>query len=143
MSLSSFSSITHILRHLLGPPGPPGPPGDGLGYDANNLAALLAMGQINNQKGPDSMNDEPIRIFGKEMSDEERNELVMMAYEQLKTSFDKIRRPDGQKKTPGKTCRDIWAAYPESPSGKMKILWKNDCWVLMNFLCRPILDRSK
>lgn len=101
-----------------GPAGPPGPPGDGLGYDAASLAALLGQAQINNQKGPDGLGDEPARLFGKEVTPEERRKIVIRAYEQLKSSFEKFKRPNGDKNSPGKTCRDILAAYPESKSGK-------------------------
>lgn len=102
---------------LPGPPGPPGPPGDGLGYDAASLAAILGQAQINNQKGPSSQGDEPMRIFGKELTTEERRKIVVRAYEQLKTSFERFKKPNGQKSSPGKTCRDILSAYPESTSG--------------------------
>lgn len=101
-----------------GPPGPPGPPGDGFGFDAANLAAILGQGAINNQKGPDPLGDEPLRNFGSKITEEERRDLVMKAYEQLKASFEKFKRPNGQKNFPGKTCRDIAAAYPEYESGK-------------------------
>ncbi|KAG5898590.1 hypothetical protein JTB14_016601 [Gonioctena quinquepunctata] len=100
-----------------GPSGPPGPPGEGVGYDAASLAALLSQG-ANNQKGPDPMNDQPARIFGKEMTEEETRDLINKSYEQLKTSFDRLKKPNGQKNSPGKTCRDILAAYPESQSGQ-------------------------
>lgn len=103
---------------LAGQPGPPGPPGEGIGYDAASLAALLS--NANTQKGPDEMGDEPYvpRVFGKELTVEETKELINKAYEQLKRSFDKFRRPNGEKDSPGRTCRDIWAAYPESLSGE-------------------------
>lgn len=99
--------------------GPPGPPGDGLGYEAANLAALLGQMQVNNQKGPDPLiADEPIRLFGKQISSEERKRMVVKAYEQLKASFERLRKPNGEKGNPGKTCRDIAAAYPEFKSGE-------------------------
>lgn len=107
-----------------GPPGPPGPPGDGLGYDAASLAQLLSQGQINNQKGPDSLGDEPMRIFGKEMTEEERRDIVIKAYEQLKLSFEKFKKPNGDKYHPGKTCKDISIAYPESRSGENTFMGK-------------------
>lgn len=61
--------------------------------------------------------DEPPRMFG-DISDEERRNLVLKAYEHLKTTFERFKKPDGKKNYPGKTCRDIWAAYPDSPSGE-------------------------
>lgn len=81
------------------------------------MAALLAQGQ-NNQKGPDPLGDQPPRVFGKELTPEETRELIDKAYEQLKASFDRLKKPNGQKNAPGRTCRDIWAAYPDSPSGE-------------------------
>lgn len=74
-------------------------------------------GQINTQKGPDPLGDEPVRIFGKEMTEEERRELVLKAYENLKASFERFKKPNGQKNGPAKTCRDLAVAYPEYPSG--------------------------
>lgn len=100
-----------------GPPGPPGPPGDGLGYDAASLAAILGQAQVNNQKGPSPLGDEPLRLFGKQITEEERKKIVIRAYEQLKSSFEKFKKPNGQKTSPGKTCRDILAAYPTSKNG--------------------------
>lgn len=104
--------------YFVGPAGPPGPPGENLGYDAATLAALLAQGQ-NNQKGPDPLGDQPPRVFGKELTPAETRELIDKAYEQLKTSFERLKKPNGQKNSPGRTCRDIWAAYPDSQSGKI------------------------
>nr|CAD7260945.1 unnamed protein product [Timema shepardi] len=99
-----------------GPPGPPGPPGDNLGYDAAALSALLGQGQ---NKGPDPLSgDEPARIFGKEITEDERRELVLQAYQHLKASFERFRKPDGQKSSPAKTCRDLAVAYPELPNGE-------------------------
>lgn len=78
---------------------------------------MVLSGQINNNKGPDPQGDEPLRIFGKEITEKERRELVLKAYEQLKASFEKFRSPDGQKHSPGKTCRDIFVAHPDFSSG--------------------------
>jgi collagen type II alpha len=52
------------------------------------------------------------------MTEQERRELVVKAYEQLKASFDRFKKPNGDKNDPGKTCKDIWSAYPESKSGQ-------------------------
>lgn len=102
---------------LPGPPGPPGPPGEGLGYDAASLAALLAQGP-SNQKGPDPLSaDEPLRLFGKEILPEEKRKIVLRAYEQLKASLERFKKPNGDKNNPGKTCRDIAVAHPELKSG--------------------------
>ncbi|TGZ53900.1 Collagen alpha-2(I) chain [Temnothorax longispinosus] len=106
----------HGSPGLPGPPGPPGPPGEiGFGYDAASLAALIGQGQT---KGPDPLGDEPPRIFGKDIPEKERRELLLKAYENLKSSFQKLVKPDGEKNSPAKTCRDLFAAYPDKLSGE-------------------------
>lgn len=52
------------------------------------------------------------------MNEEERRALVLKAYEHLKTSFERFKKPDGTKSAPAKTCRDLAVAYPELPDGK-------------------------
>lgn len=81
-------------------------------------------GQANNQKGPDDQGDDPSipRLFGKDISDEERREVVMKAYEQLKASFERFKKPDGQKSSPARTCRDLSVAHPELSTGKRNTL---------------------
>lgn len=90
-----------------------------MGYDAMTLAALLNRDQT---KGPDPLqgddSDVPARLFGKEITDDERRDLITKAYEQLKTSFKKFLKPEGTKESPAKTCRDLAYAHPELPSGK-------------------------
>lgn len=100
-----------------GPPGPPGPPGESIGYDAASLAALMNQGSMGNTKGPDPMNDEPFKITNAGLSEEERRAIVMKAYEQLKSSFERFKKPDGQKSSPAKTCRDLVVAHPTTKSG--------------------------
>ena len=69
-------------------------------------------------QGPDSLaNDEPLKILGKEITDEERRKLVLTAYEQLKTTFEKFQKPAGDKKSPAKTCSDLSLAHPDFASG--------------------------
>lgn len=76
------------------------------------------------QKGPDPLSgDEPPRLFGKDISNEERRELVTKAYEQLKASYEKIVKPNGEKNAPAKTCRDLFVAHPEKSSGE----YPRDC----------------
>lgn len=76
----------------------------------------LGQGQT---KGPDPLiGDEPTRLFGKEITEEERKDLVLKAYEQLKSSFQKFVKPDGKKNSPAKTCRDLFLAHPDKTSGK-------------------------
>jgi len=43
--------------------------------------------------------------------------MVLKAYEQLKSSFERFKKPDGQKSSPAKTCRDLAVAHPEFKSG--------------------------
>lgn len=104
-----------------GPIGPPGPPGESIGYDAATLAALLGHAQMGNTKGPsqDSQGDEPIRLFGDtRFSEEERRELLVKAFDHLKTTFERFNKPNGQKNSPAKTCRDLAVAHPELESGQ-------------------------
>merc|ERR1711915_296969 len=102
-----------------GPAGPPGPPGESMGYDAAALAALLGQGQ---SKGPDPLQGDdseiPARLFGEEITDDQRRDLITKAYEQLKTSFKKFLKPEGTKDAPAKTCKDLSYAHPEYPSGE-------------------------
>ena len=62
--------------------------------------------------------DDPARVFPK-LSDEDRKVMVVKAYEQLKTSFEKYAKPSGDKSAPARTCRDLAVAHPELPSGKL------------------------
>jgi len=67
---------------------------------------------MSDSQGPESMsNDQP-------MTDEDRKKLIIRAYEHLKSTFEKFKKPDGSKKSPAKTCRDIKAAYPDLKSGE-------------------------
>lgn len=61
--------------------------------------------------------DEPPRIFGKDLSEAERRELLLKAYNHVKESLERFRRPDGKKDAPARTCRDLYVAHPELPSG--------------------------
>ena len=100
----------------VGPPGPPGPPGESIGYDAASLSMLVGQGR---PKGPDPLqNDEGGRVFPPELSEEELEKLVISAYKKLKDSFAEFQTPDGDKTTPAKTCRDLFVAHPEKPSGE-------------------------
>lgn len=61
----------------------------------------------------------PARFFGKDMTEAERKEVVMKAYERLKVSLDKFLKPDGSKEAPAKTCADIKYHHPDFESGKL------------------------
>lgn len=102
-----------------GPPGPPGPPGDSnSGYDLAALTALLGHASQGNNKGPSIQEDGPARTFGDlKFSEEERVDILMKAYAQLKSSIDKIVKPTGEKHSPAKTCKDLYLANPEFNSG--------------------------
>lgn len=74
-------------------------------------------------QGPDPMmgGDEPPRLFGKELTEAERRELLVKAYNHVKESLERFRRPDGKKDAPARTCRDLHVAHPELPSGRCNI----------------------
>lgn len=102
-----------------GPPGPPGPPGESSGYDASTLAALLGHSSMGNNKGPSGQEDEPVRLLGdKRFTDEDRKEILLKAYEQLKTSLDRYNKPKGDKISPAKTCKHLALAQPDFKSGQ-------------------------
>lgn len=76
---------------------------------------------MGNTKGPssDSQGDQPIRLFGDQrFSEEERKELLVKAFDHLKTSFERLNKPNGQKNSPAKTCRELAIAHPELQSGQ-------------------------
>lgn len=54
------------------------------------------------------------------MTEQERHQLILNAYKKLKTSFEMFKKPNGVKDNPAKTCKDLYAAYPDLESG-MKI----------------------
>jgi len=62
--------------------------------------------------------DEPVRMFGPDLSDEEKKNLVIRAYKNLKDSFEEYSRPDGGKNHPAKTCKDLHTTYPDKESGE-------------------------
>jgi len=57
-------------------------------------------------------------MFGPELSDEEKKNLVIRAYKNLKSSFEEFSNPNGDKNTPAKTCKDLKTTYPEKTSGE-------------------------
>jgi collagen type II alpha len=75
------------------------------------MAALSAMMGQGSSKGPDPLSaDEPARDFG-------NPEQMKEAYERLKQTLEKIKKPDGTKDTPAKSCRDLKTNHPSKPSG--------------------------
>ena len=77
--------------------------------------------------------DEPPRIFGKDLSEAERRELLLKAYNHVKESLERFRRPDGKKDAPARTCRDLHVAHPELSSGATERL---------GVLCSKLSTRS-
>ena len=45
--------------------------------------------------------------------------MVIQAYKKLKDTFEEFSRPNGDQRTPAKTCRDLRLAHPEKPSGEV------------------------
>jgi hypothetical protein len=79
------------------------------------------MGQ-GNTKGPDPLSsDQPARVFPGDLTTEEQKQMVIRAYNNLKTTFETFARPDGGKEAPAKTCRDLHVAHPEKPTGDVSL----------------------
>jgi collagen type II alpha len=75
------------------------------------MAALTAMMGQGSSKGPDPLSaDEPARDFG-------NPEQMKEAYERLKATLEKLKKPDGSKETPAKSCQEIKLNHPTKPSG--------------------------
>ncbi|XP_013909920.1 PREDICTED: collagen alpha-1(II) chain [Thamnophis sirtalis] len=92
-----------------GPPGPPGPPGAGI-----DMSAFAGLGQT--EKGPD-----PMRYM---RSDQAFSNLrphdveVDATLKTLNNQIESIRNPEGSKKNPARTCRDLKLCHPEWKSGE-------------------------
>uniref|UniRef100_A0A8C4QFK4 Collagen type II alpha 1 chain n=1 Tax=Eptatretus burgeri TaxID=7764 RepID=A0A8C4QFK4_EPTBU len=104
-----------------GPPGqagPPGPPGPGI-----DLSAIAGVGQT--EKAPD-----PMRYF---RSDQATHELrqhdaeVDATLKTLSNQIESIRNPEGSRKNPVRTCRDLKLTHPSWKSG--------DFWIDPNQGC--------
>jgi collagen type II alpha len=75
------------------------------------------MGQ-GNTKGPDPLSsDQPVRVFGDELTQDQQRQMVIQAYKKLKETFEEFNKPNGDQKTPAKTCKDLKMAHPDTPSG--------------------------
>jgi len=61
-----------------------------------------------------------------EMTETEKRQLILSAYKKLKTSFEKFKKPNGDKDNPAKTCKDLYVAYPDLESGKDKCFFQNE-----------------
>lgn len=51
------------------------------------------------------------------MTEAERQKLILNAYDRLKQSFTKFKKPNGDQDYPAKTCKDLFIAYPDLESG--------------------------
>lgn len=51
------------------------------------------------------------------MSDQEKKEFIQQAYEKLKLSYERFKKPDGKQDYPAKTCRDLAVAHPDFQNG--------------------------
>ena len=60
-----------------------------------------------------------MRIFGDELTQEQQRAMVIQAYKKLKDTFEEFSRPNGDQRTPAKTCRDLRLAHPEKSSGEV------------------------
>ena len=65
-----------------------------------------------------------MRIFGDELTQEQQRAMVIQAYKKLKDTFEEFSRPNGDQRTPAKTCRDLRLAHPEKPSGEVRVLFE-------------------
>jgi len=61
--------------------------------------------------------DEPARMFGDNLSDDDKRRMVIRAYKNLKESFAEYSKPDGGKNSPAKTCKDLHTSFPEKKNG--------------------------
>lgn len=103
-----------------GPPGPPGPPGPvggfgggagGLGY-SNQFAGGMEKGPAYNQyqyRYYRSDREEERKMTGKRDVDD--------FIDELEDRLDAYTRPDGSRKFPAKTCKDLKLAFPDSFNG--------------------------
>lgn len=58
------------------------------------------------------------------MNEQERKEFITKAYNKLKESYERFKKPDGKKDYPAKTCRDLAVAHPNFDNGKYLISCK-------------------
>ena len=61
-------------------------------------------------------------MFAPDLSDQERQEMVISAYKKLKASFEEFSKPDGGKTSPAKTCHDLSVAHPDKTSGQWELI---------------------
>lgn len=92
-----------------GPPGLPGPPGPGI-----DMSAFAGLGQI--EKGPD-----PLRYMRADQASgnlRQHDAEVDATLKSLNNQIENIRSPEGSKKNPARTCRDLKLCHPDWKSGE-------------------------
>lgn len=92
-----------------GPPGPPGPPGPGI-----DMSAFAGLGQT--EKGPD-----PLRYMRADQASgnlRQHDAEVDATLKSLNNQIENIRSPEGSKKNPARTCRDLKLCHPDWKSGE-------------------------
>lgn len=101
-----------------GPPGPPGPPGPGI-----DMSAFAGLSQP--EKAPD-----PLRYFRADQAApllRQHDAEVDATLKSLNNQIENIRSPEGSKKNPARTCRDLQLCHSDWKSGKWTrvIRWLN------------------
>lgn len=97
---------------MQGPPGPPGPPGapgaPGGGFDLGFIAQPQ-------EKAPD-----PFRMYRADDANvlRDRDLEVDSTLKSLSQQIEQIRSPDGTRKNPARTCRDLKMCHPDWKSGE-------------------------
>ncbi len=70
-------------------------------------------------QGPDPLSsDQPAKVA--DLTTEQQRQLVIQAYRKLKTTFEEFSKPNGDKDSPAKTCKDLKLAHPEKESGEVR-----------------------
>ncbi len=54
------------------------------------------------------------------LTKEQQRQLVLQAYNKLRTTFEEFARPEGDQKSPAKTCKDLKLAHPDKESGEVR-----------------------
>lgn len=101
-----------------GPPGPPGPPGTGI-----DMSAFAGLGQP--EKGPDP--GRYMRADEAALGLRPHDAEVDATLKALNNQIESIRSPEGSRKNPARTCRDIKLCHPDWKSG--------DYWIDPNQGC--------
>lgn len=108
LSCSLFSSSQGPPGNA-GPPGPPGPPGPGI-----DMSAFAGLGQT--EKSPD-----PLRYMRADQASgnlRQHDAEVDATLKSLNNQIENIRSPEGSKKNPARTCRDLKLCHPDWKSGE-------------------------